>query len=392
MRSSGAPAGFLRSEKIQTVAVGATAPPEIVFALQKAPIIRGVTVDENDKPFEARFTVGDDMIQRGSGKDGKWQYEPSDNDDLTFGGGSDDDGYFEVIGPKRLDTPVRGPITLQMRKKPWQTLAGRAVTPEGAPVAGVKIEASFVVMFSDSSGRGATSSATTDAEGRFILEKLRDSRDLKVSGKGVNYQFVSGGAITKKGADWTVSDLVFAPLAAKIEGTTEAGAFVTTAGRETRADDAGHFAFESLPAGQNLIYAAKAGRGGSALSNASPLVIALQKPELQGRDETLAREIWAETLRDAADPDASGLKDWLASPSFDDAMKAAQKSGDSSKIAEVAARWKSGDSLELLKSGLDLLTEPNARTDAYLRAALATGDAALGRRARNRGYDFPNRD
>lgn len=259
VRCNGAAFGWMRSTATQRVTVGATASPELVFELQRAPVVRGVTVDEHDKPFSAHLTIG----ERFGGPDtitdaqGKWQYTPQSAEALTFGGGSDDAGYFEVIAPQKVDFPPTGPIFVKMRHRPWQTLEGRAVTPDGTPVEGVKIECEFTVLMGDSMGYGASVSATSGKDGRFVLSRLRDSRrpnvsgtELKVSGKKAGFQFQSGGQVSREGDQPRVNDLIFVPLAGKVEGTTQPGAQVVVAGRETHADARGHFAFESLPLGQ----------------------------------------------------------------------------------------------------------------------------------------------
>lgn len=107
----------------------------------------------------------------------------------------------------------------------------------------------------------------------------------------------------------------------------------------------------------------------------------MSKPQLQGRDEALARQIWAETVTpDDKSPDK--LDDWsAASLAFADAMARAQASGAQWKIAKAAARWQKGDSLELLRAGLEQVTTPGERTQAFLKAAIQTGDADLGKRA-----------
>jgi hypothetical protein len=383
VRSSGAAFGWMRSSVVKSVTLGASAPPEVVFELMRAPVVRGVTVDEHDKPFAARLTVG--MMSMGrdisTGADGKWQYTPSSTEDLMFGGGADDKGYFEVITPKHADFPPTGPIFIKMRHHPWGTLAGRVVTPDGTPVEGVKVQGDFLVPTGGSMYLGASVSATSGTDGRFVLSRFRDSDDLKVSGKKAGFQFQSGGQVSHQGETLSVTDLVFAPLGGKVEGTTEAGAQVVVAGRETRADDRGHFAFDSLPGGQNLVFVAHDGRGGSALAGNAPVEIKLSQPKPQGRNEALAKQIWEETLQDASARNAGTLESQVVPVAFAEAMTRAQARDNQEQLVVAARSWKTGDSLELLRSGLERITNPGQRSESFLRAAIQSGDANLGKRA-----------
>ena len=389
VRSSGAPFGWMRSNAPQNVQAGAVAPPELAFALQPSPVVRGVTVDEKGQPMAARLTLGH-MFGSSIPTDatGKWEFRPQSNEDLTFGGGDDDNGYYEVVSPHKVDFPPSGPIFITMRRKAWQTLEGRVVTPEGAPVVGAKIEAEFTVMTSDSGGYGARVSATSGEDGRFKLERLRDSRrpnvgntEVRVTAKKAGFQFVSGGKLSREGDLPRVSDFVFAALAGKVEGTTQPNALVVVAGRETRADAKGHFAFDALPAGKNTVFVALDGLGGSAQTTGAPLEIKLQKPQLQGQDEALAKQIWAELQAEPNAREAGELGDKLAPPTFENAMKAAQATGNEDKIAEAAQSWKSGDSTEILLAGLEAIKSPDRRAEGFLVAALAANDAQLSKRA-----------
>lgn len=388
VRSSGAPLGWMRSNARQSVEAGAGLTPEPVFTLQTSPVVRGVTVDERGKPIAARLTIGGHSFGGiSTGADGKWEHRPQSTEDLTFGGGEDESGYFEVVSPRKVDFPATTPIFIIMRRHPWQTLVGRALTPEGTPVVGAEIEAQFSVLTGDSMGYGARVNATSDKEGRFKLERLRDSRrpnvgntEVRVSGKKAGFQFKSGGQVSRVGDEPRVSNLLFVPLAGKVEGTTSPGALVVVAGRETRADTKGRFAFDALPAGQNTVFAALDGLGGSAETTGAPLEIKLQKSLAQGQDEPLARQIWAELKTEPNAREEGELGDKLAPPAFDKAIQSAQVAGDE-EIAEAAATWKKGDSIEALRAGLEHIKGADRRADSFLVAALATNDAELRKRA-----------
>lgn len=393
VRVGGAAQGYLRADTIRSAQPREGAPAQVSFELRAAPIVRGTTRDESGAPVQAKLIVGGFGFGRGLTSDaqGQWQYEPQDANDITFGGGDDDAGYFEIVSPKRVDWPAKGPIVVTVRRRPWQSLAGRVLTPNGTPIEGAKVTAKFLVALSDSMSRGENSSALSDAEGRYVLERLRDSRkpnvrgtEVEVSAKKDGYQFRSGGKVTRQGKEPRVSDLVFVPLSQTISGTTEAGADVVVAGRETRADGAGKFSFEALPAGKNIVYAAKDDLFGSAPTSQMPLEIALTRPQPQGRDEKLAREIWDKAMASRANVGALDLDEWQKGENFISQLRRAQRSGDASQIAYALGNLKPTDSPESQEIAREILREmppSEARTQAYLRIAISSSDAALTQRA-----------
>ena len=391
VRSSGGGAGFLRSEATQNVAAKSGAPIQISFELRAAPVVRGTTRNESGQPVAAKLLIGGFGQTTTSDAQGQWKYTPNDTDDITFGGGEDDEGYFEIVSPKRVDWPVKGQVVVTVRRHAWQKLAGRVVTPDGTPVEGAKIEAEFTVQTSDNGGYGARVSASSDKDGRYVLEKLRDSRqpnvggtEVEVSAKKEGYQFQSGGKVTREGNEPRVSDLVFVPLSSQISGTTQAGADVVAAGHQTRADDAGRFSFEALPSGENMIYAAKDDLFGSAPSSRVPLEIPLSKLEPQNRDELLAREIWDKAMDGKAESDVLDLDTWQMGDDFLRPLRAAQRTGDANQIAYALGELEPTDSPEsqaIAREILDEMQPSPARAQAYLQIAANGDDAALTQRA-----------
>ena len=388
--SRGVPQGYLNAGIAQSVEAKAGAPVQISFTLQAAPVLRGITRDESGQPVAAKLVIGGVMGQKvTSDAQGQWQYTPNDTDDIGIGGGENEDGYFEVVSPKRVDWPAKGPIVVTVRRKPWQKLEGRVVTPEGTPIEGVKVEAEFSVPVDDNTSLGARVSASSDKEGRYVLERLRDSRrpnvggtEVEVSAKKDGYQYQSGGVVTRVGKEPRVSDLIFAPLSAQINGVTLAGADVVVAGRQTRADEAGHFSFDALPAGKNIVYAAKDNLFGSAPSSLEPLEIKLSKLAPQGQDETLAREIWDKAMAGKTDDNTLDLDQWRegGGEGFLAQLRRAQKTGYAWQIASALGQWKSTNSPESLVIAREIVDEMEsleARTDAVLALAVSSGAADL---------------
>ena len=387
VRNGGAAPGYLSGSTIRSAQPKDGAPAQVSFELQTAPIVRGITLDENGAPIRAQLIVGSFGQPLETDAQGKWQYEPRDANAITFGGGEDDTGYFEIVSPKRVDWPAKGPIVVTVRHKPWQSLAGRVVTPDGTPVEGTKVTGNFSILLSDSLSRGGQSVAMSDKDGRYVLKRLRDSRrpnvinnEVEVSAKKDGYQFQSGGKVTRVGNEPRVSDLVLVPLSVKINGVTSAGADVVVAGRQTRADDAGRFSFEALPAGKNVIYAAKDDLFGSAPASQSPLEIALSRPQAQPRDEVLARELWANNVAGQTDQSTLDLDQWSQSGDFAGKLRVAQRSGNPWQIGAALGRLKPTDSLAAQTLAREILNEmapSEARTGAFLEIALSSGDAAL---------------
>ncbi len=391
VRVGGNAPGYLSAPTIRSAQPKAGAPAQVSFELQSAPIVRGITRDEKGAPLQAQLLVGTFGQPLETDAQGKWQYTPFNASAITFGGGEDDDGYFEIISPKRVDFPAKGPIVVTVRRHAWQQLAGRVVTPDGAPIEGATVKATFTVMTSDRNGRGAQSSALSDQDGRYVLRRLRDSRqpyvtnsEIKVSAKKDGYDFESGGKVTREGIEPRVSDLVLVPLSVKISGVTSAGADVVVAGRQTRADDAGRFSFESIPAGENRVYAAKGDLFGSAPASQSPLEIALSRPQAQPRDEVLAREVWANNVAAQTDQSTLDLDQWSQSSDFAGKLRVAQRSGNPWQIGAALGRLKPTDSpaaQAIARETLNEMAPSEARTGAFLEIALSSGDAALTDRA-----------
>ncbi len=381
---SGVPTGYLRPTAQQSVEVGEAAPREVVFELQKTATIRGVMVDEAGKPFAARLKV-DHFEEIISDADGKWEYTLRSSEALRMGGGEDETGYFEVVSPDKIETSERGPVTVKVRKLAWNTVSGRVVAPDGAPLEGVQVSATFYVPLGGGVSTSATRTATSDAQGRFVLPKIREGRGLKINGKKAGLAFQSGGEVTKTGANWTASDLVFAALDRTIEGTTAPGARVVAAGREVVADGGGKFRFEGLPSGDVMVFAAKDGQFGAQLNAAER--IELRKQELQGVDEALAREIWREVVGDAQGKDFYAL-DWVrmrlaaGGDGFEARLQNA-RTANNRDMAFLAAleKWDGKTGVPALIGAAEEIKAPDIRLYAFLSAAQKSEDKVLGARA-----------
>ncbi|RYG66609.1 carboxypeptidase regulatory-like domain-containing protein, partial [bacterium] len=250
----GAPSGYLRPDVQPTINVSATPGQPLIFALKKAPQIRIVTIDETGKPISAVLSV-DRGGQISTDKLGKLDYTLNDAGPLTFGGGEDTDGYFEVVGDDKFEPPIRDTVVVKVRKKPWTIVTGRAITTEGNPLPRTKISIYVSIPMGDGMSLGSTRNVVTNEQGKFVLDKLRDNSLKSVSGEKSGFTLTAGGKIGRGGTSRTAEDLVFSALNRKIEGTTAPQANVVVVGRETIADAGGKFVFEGLPAGDLAVYA-----------------------------------------------------------------------------------------------------------------------------------------
>lgn len=394
------PEGYMRGndQNRQFVEIGEAAPEDLVFALQPKPVITGTFVDENNRPMAAGLKLwGDTEIK--SDDTGKWQWSPETDGPFQFGPGEDDKGYFELVSPLVIKLPVVAPLVVKMRKKPWQTLSGRVVDTQGQPVGGATIRASFFIEVGDDGALNSSErQATTDAQGRFVLPKIRATdamRTVEVVAEKGGYAFQTGGEVSKNGLGWQISDFVFASLNHEIEGTTMAGAHVVAAGRETVADPQGHFSFKELSTGEATVFAAKEGQFGQAAANeGQPLHLDLKPLKAQGVDLELGRQIWRDTVRDVEGKDyyaASWLKSKLSALEAGDieALRQAAKEPPTpdhdwqlaERIEKMAPQLQKSNQLSVLDEILPGIATREIRLQALLDAVIATGDETLGRRA-----------
>lgn len=371
--------------------------PELVFDLQSAPALTGTIVDEKNQPIKAQLrSWGDSIIN--SDADGKWSWTASALQPLTFGGGEDETGYFEVLSKRSLDVPQTAPNIVKVRKLPWRSLSGRVVAPDGKTRAGVAVTAEFFFNLSEDGGLGQTlREATTDAQGRYRFDKIRADENgemlnsLKVTAKSDadDLSFVEGGEITPDGKNYRASDIVLVALDRQISGTTSPGARVVAAGKATRADAQGKFVFADLPAGQVAVYAALDGRFGSAVAaDDAPVNIELAPMKAQNTDAELGRDVWREVINETQNGEEFYARDWVLGQ-----LNAVE--GDTFAALQAAAMepptdahdWSLAAQLEKWAPKLDAPTrieqiesvargigDPDIRATAWLEAAIAIGD------------------
>jgi hypothetical protein len=387
------PAGYLQNQDQKELEISAEAPPQnLIFNLQKAPKLRGVTVDETGKPISAALRFGYDG-QVKSDANGKWETTLSNESEAAPSGDSDENGYFEVVSPQKLPKD-EAEIRVVVRHKPYKTLAGRVVSSDGTPLEGVAVAATQLYPVGGDGGLSQIDlNALTDAQGRFSFAALRDGdaeRVPEIKATKANFAFVSGGEVSKKDGNWSAAELILTPLNSVVEGKTAPGARVVAAGRETLAVADGSFRFEGLPNAGVMVFAAKDDKFGIAQAeNGVKVEIELKKQGLQGVDTELARQIWEEALRDARNQNFYAV-DWLESKvqtggdtgavSLQNALKAPEKNRDMA-ILTASEHAAATTDVAILENALSQIKDADTRLYGFLSAASKKDDRDFGIRA-----------
>lgn len=404
--TNGVPEGYIGHSE-QILQVGDKAPAALTFELQKAPILTGTIVDENNRPVKAQLELWgggfDDRIIA-SDAQGRWSWQANSNADLQVSGGEDDSGYFKILNNKAYPIQSDTPIVFKVKKQPWRSLEGRIVTRGNKPLAGVEVTASYFVKAGDDGAiNQATRKATTDANGHYVFTRIRAAEDLsgniesiKINASPKGMVFVSGGTLTQKDGNWAADDLVLASLNRRIEGQTEADARVVAAGKETRADDKGHFVLEGLPEGEFLVSSAKDGKFGNAIAadTAAPIRLELKPIKAQDVDVEAGLSTWRDVARDGVEAKFYAL-DWLnwqlAAPKGDtfESLKRADDGPTtimndrilSSRIAKFAPQLPKENRVARLEELIKGINSPEIRLSAWLGAAKKIDDPEVGKRA-----------
>ncbi len=371
--------------------------PDVIFDLPAKPVLTGVIVNEKNQPVQAQLRVwGGFQENIQSDAQGKWSYEPESLRTVNLAGGDSDAGYYEITSGANLEVPSKELYVVQVELRPWHTLRGRVVAPDGTPRAGVEVKADFYFKAGDNGLLDSSLTATTDTNGNYQFDRIRAgekpsemARGLKITIKAAGYSFVEGGEIAADGANWKASDIVLTALDRKIEGTTSPGARVVAAGRDAVADATGQFSFKNLPAGAVTVYAARDGNFGSAIAaDDAPIKIELAPMKAQTTDVELGRDAWREIINETGNDDKFYARSWVLGQlnaaegeTFAQLQGAAQEpptpNHDYSLYTQLM-KWapklgadnRSGQ-IESVARGIQ---DPEVRLSAWLDAAIAVGD------------------
>ena len=265
----------------RTLAPDSKAAPD--FALRRGVTLFGTALDENGQPatgatiasgslFEGAMTVVDDK--------GAWTLHGANPRELRPG---DDpnrpsgnvflktSGDWQIVSGARA-TASTSPIALKLRRIQRQDVTARVVTPDGAPVAGAKVN--IGILFDATNGSRRFETGVTNARGEFALRNLRPDESAEITPSKTGYNLVKKGAIAvldaKKNAP-RAADAVLTPLKAFVTGRVVdaqnarvAGALVAPLSsgnlREAglgKTDAQGRFRLENLSAGEMSVGAAQ---------------------------------------------------------------------------------------------------------------------------------------
>ncbi len=306
---------------------------------------------------------------------------------------------WEVDSPQRVALPQADELTVVMRKSPRFTLTGRVVSTDGKPLAEASIAftmrtQTFPVMY----GPGIKTMSPTDADGRFSEANLLPALDIAMhTAICEGYQYLSGGVVSKEGETFQVSDIVMAPLSARISGrviTPEqapaVGAMVEEvgAGKRVQVDPTGHFTLSGLPAGKVTLVAAR-GTAGALLhvqTGDTPVLLSLAAPPIITEpDVPRASAIITEEWHAAAGKGYSARNDLLrtlAGYAPDLALQLAlEEQGDAQQkavkcVIEGLAAIDPAAAAEWAPSRLALVGDAQSRTHAMLSFGMAVADTA----------------
>lgn len=269
---SSAPKGYLRLQNSRQTTIEATPETQTVppIRLSRGVMMSGTARDENGKiPAKATFRAGDQWEGGSSAvvdEKGQWKTGALKSGSIALTG----TGEWEVVAPKNLTVPAldapNPPVQITLRKLQLQTAMGRVVDDKGDPIEGVKIR--FRQFFDAQRNSRGYLNLTSDAKGQFTSQKLRPEQSLELEkAEKVGFQFVSGGK-ESKGTDWTIGDIIMAPLNGRVTGKITdqngdgvAGALVSASGKSpfdwaTSAAD-GTFEIKDLTLGKLTVWAAK---------------------------------------------------------------------------------------------------------------------------------------
>jgi protocatechuate 3,4-dioxygenase beta subunit len=307
------PAGYVRPENSERMVLKETAPAPLTLRLKRGVALSGIARDETGK------AVAGAVLQLGE----MWRGEPIRTDAqgnwkssaLRFGPtpltGA---GEWDVVSPKSLTVPALGapnpPLEIKLRRVVLGEVSGRAVTPEGVPIAGVAVE---LRLFLDAERNSRSNRrAVTDAQGRFSLPKIRPEQSLElVSAAKAGFAMISAGQIKREGNNWAAGDIVLSALDGRVSGRIRdeagaplAGAKVMALGRApfewalSRPD--GSFELLNLPQGKITLLAAQGTRFGRLETTAGQTV----EMQLAAPPASDAEKLW--TMAGAAQGDGRG--------------------------------------------------------------------------------------
>jgi protocatechuate 3,4-dioxygenase beta subunit len=348
---------------------------------------RGVARGEDNAPAKVALKLTEVDDRGGWSHDQTTTAHADDRGEWKLGGlkpgrytlAGDDD--WEVTAPKEITLPLAAPLEVRVKPLVQQSLAARVVTPEGQPVEKATVRFTVMVPISKNSWTSREEKGETDAQGRFVIGKLRPDYRVSLLATKPGHRFVRGGKAERKDNAWIAEDVVLLPLVGRAEGrvTDTAGQPVVGAkifspdgGEEVAtSDDTGRFVLSQLPAGEVTLVATHASGAGAKAARAGEANIAwVLRPQSRvteaQRDAAFAilEDVW-ETSRGSKWRHRAKMPAEYLSEDPDAALKMALQQAAAAKPEDANARY----SLYLLiEKGLE---SDAARTLEWAPAQLA---------------------
>lgn len=118
------------------------------------------------------------------------------------------EGNWEVVSPRQVTLPLQGKLDVTLRPLAHSSLIGRIRTPEGKPIVGAGLLATFGYSKEHLFGMQGAEMRTNTA-GQFVLGHLRPrSQVFLVNPHKQGYVYVSGGRVEWRNNRFEVSDII----------------------------------------------------------------------------------------------------------------------------------------------------------------------------------------
>jgi hypothetical protein len=183
------------------------------------------------------------------------------------------DEVWQVVEPQTLRLPVVGEIRVRLRKQAMTSVQGRVVDTRGRAIVAASVKARVMVPMVTGQEETRVAQArflpthTTDEKGAFTVPDVRRGTTVALLVSQPGYIYKSGGQVTEVAGAYRTTDVVLAPLTARMEGTVTdanntpvggASVFSPDGGPDalTKTDAAGKFVLEALSEGEVTVIAA----------------------------------------------------------------------------------------------------------------------------------------
>jgi protocatechuate 3,4-dioxygenase beta subunit len=282
------------------LAPGETKTQSLFFTPQSV-ALAGRAVDESGAPVtDAQITIGREPHSGSiayTGENGAFEFPSLELGNMMVSVRGRRGAAYDLVSPKTLTLSRAGakaPLKIVLHRVPTMELAGRVVTPQGVPVAGVSVNYRLDIKMDNGNSGWTTRKDTTDASGHFSLGKARTSETASlITAEKRGYNLQSGGKVTVQNGAAKISDIVLQPLTKSLSGTVRdssgnpaAGALVRASGDEYSqqaiTDAAGRFTLDAQPDGTLGVLAARGyavARQRARAGDAVELQLTVEQPE-----------------------------------------------------------------------------------------------------------------